>query len=109
MKHTAVLFAIAALLAASALAGSASDWKKRTIYQLLTDRYARSDGSSQGCADLQHYCGGSYTGIQNNLDYITGMGFDAIWISPIPKNYDGSYHGYHAIDFTKYNENFGSV
>jgi len=37
------------------------------------------------------------------------MGFDAIWISPILKNYEGAYHGYHAIDFTKYNDHFGSL
>jgi alpha-amylase len=37
------------------------------------------------------------------------MGFDAIWISPIPKNYPGSYHGYHAVNFSDYNENFGSI
>jgi alpha-amylase len=66
---------------------TAQEWKSRTIYQLLTDRFARTDGGSQLCDDLSDYCGGSYKGIQDNLDYITDMGFDAIWISPIPKNY----------------------
>lgn len=36
------------------------------------------------------------------------MGFDAIWISPIPKNYPGSYHGYHATRWYELNEQFGS-
>ena len=36
------------------------------------------------------------------------MGFDAIWISPIVKNWPGSYHGYHCIDLYSLNENFGS-
>ena len=36
------------------------------------------------------------------------MGFDALWISPIPANSDGGYHGYWATDFSKLNENFGS-
>jgi alpha-amylase len=30
------------------------------------------------------FCGGDFKGIQQNLNYIKGMGFDAIWISPIP-------------------------
>lgn len=37
------------------------------------------------------------------------MGFDAIWISPIPKNMVDNYHGYAAIDFTRVNENFGTL
>eukprot|EP00330_Aristerostoma_sp_ATCC50986_P007869 CAMPEP_0114598698 /NCGR_PEP_ID=MMETSP0125-20121206/21109_1 /TAXON_ID=485358 ORGANISM="Aristerostoma sp., Strain ATCC 50986" /NCGR_SAMPLE_ID=MMETSP0125 /ASSEMBLY_ACC=CAM_ASM_000245 /LENGTH=197 /DNA_ID=CAMNT_0001804771 /DNA_START=109 /DNA_END=703 /DNA_ORIENTATION=+ len=36
------------------------------------------------------------------------MGFDAIWISPIPLNFEGAYHGYAAIDFYKLNPNFGT-
>ena len=73
---------------------SAEEWKSRTIYQLLTDRFARNDGAAYDCGNLGNYCGGGYQGIINHLDYITGMGFDAIWISPIVDNYDGGYHGY---------------
>ncbi|RAL16102.1 alpha-amylase [Aspergillus homomorphus CBS 101889] len=29
------------------------------------------------------YCGGSWRGIINQLDYIQGMGFSAIWITPV--------------------------
>jgi hypothetical protein len=29
-----------------------------------------------------NYCGGTFSGILQKLDYIQGMGFDAIWISP---------------------------
>ena len=36
------------------------------------------------------------------------MGFNAIWISPIVKNKEGSYHGYHAIDLYQINPYFGS-
>ena len=46
--------------------------------------------------------------LQQYLDYISGMGFDAIWISPILKNKEGSYHGYHIIDLYSINEHFGS-
>jgi len=44
----------------------------------------------------------------DNLDYIKGMGFDAIWISPVVKNYPGGYHGYWALNWEETNENFGS-
>ncbi|KAG1231504.1 hypothetical protein G6F68_019196 [Rhizopus microsporus] len=37
------------------------------------------------------------------------MGFDAIWISPIPKNVNGGYHGYWASDFSQINEHFGTA
>lgn len=91
-----------------ALAGTAEQWKSRSIYQVLTDRFARTDGSKNGCGNLGNYCGGTYRGIINNLDYIQGMGFDAIWISPIIDNYDGGYHGYWGRDMYKLNSNFGS-
>lgn len=61
---------------------SAQQWASRTIYQLLTDRFDRGDGSTNGCGDISNYCGGTFQGIIQHLDYIQGMGFDAIWISP---------------------------
>ena len=36
------------------------------------------------------------------------MGFDAIWISPIPENYGNDYHGYGALDWYKINPYFGT-
>jgi alpha-amylase len=36
------------------------------------------------------YCGGSWSGIMNHLDYIQSMGFDAVWISPISANLEGT-------------------
>ena len=89
------------------------EWKERAIYQLITDRFATSDGSEPQC-DLKKYCGGTYRGLINHLDYIKGMGFNAIWISPIIKNFEGtidgfqSYHGYHLIDLYSLNPHFGS-
>jgi alpha-amylase len=36
------------------------------------------------------------------------MGFDAIWISPIPHNAEPDYHGYGALDWERVNEHFGT-
>lgn len=83
------------------------EWKTRTIYQVLTDRFARTNGDKSDC-DLHNYCGGTFTGLQNNLDYISKMGFDAIWISPIIENTDGGYHGYWMKNIYNLNPKFGT-
>jgi alpha-amylase len=56
----------AAILASSALAGDTAAWKKRTVYQVLTDRFAHGDGSKPSC-NLHNYCGGNFDGITKNL------------------------------------------
>ncbi|TRM63224.1 glycoside hydrolase family 13 protein [Schizophyllum amplum] len=103
------------LIASSALAASADDWRKRTIYQLLTDRFALEDDSGSACdTSDRKYCGGTWKAVQNHLDYISGMGFDAIWISPVVKNVEGetgygeAYHGYWTQDMSSLNDKFGT-
>ena len=87
---------------------SKEEWKSRTIYQLLTDRFA-STTNSDTC-DITKYCGGNYQGILQKLDYIEGMGFNAIWISPIIENINNewAYHGYSGINFYALNSHFGT-
>ncbi|TFK64230.1 glycoside hydrolase family 13 protein [Pluteus cervinus] len=104
-----------ALGAISGFAASADDWKGRSIYQLLTDRFANTNDSSASCnTEDRRYCGGSWQGVINHLDYIQGMGFDAVWISPIVKNLEGNgtygeaYHGYWAQDINALNSHFGT-
>ncbi len=87
---------------------SKEEWKSRTIYQLLTDRFSPSDNSKPACNNKGNYCGGTFRGIIKELDYIQGMGFDAIWISPVVDNVDGGYHGYWARNWNKVNSHFGS-
>ncbi|KAF8243736.1 alpha-amylase [Wilcoxina mikolae CBS 423.85] len=94
----------------------ASAWRDRSIYQLLTDRFSLTNGSTTHPCDTsaRRYCGGSYRGIINQLNYIQGMGFTAIWISPVVKNVDGvtgwgeGYHGYWAQDMNQLNPHFGT-
>ena len=83
------------------------EWKTRSIYRIVTDRFARTEETTEKC-ELSTYCGGTFQGIIDKLDYIQGMGFNAIWISPIVKNSEGSYHGYHTLNFYKVNEHFGT-
>lgn len=42
------LFMVAVLVNAA----NKDEWKKRSIYQVLTDRFARSDGTTPTCANL---------------------------------------------------------
>lgn len=107
---------LSSVLAAPALAASASDWQNRTIYQLVTDRFATTDGSSPTCnTEDRKYCGGTWQGVIKKLDYIQGMGFDAVWISPVVKNVEGTtaygeaFHGYWTSDITQLNSHFGTA
>ncbi|KAL4747930.1 hypothetical protein BDW72DRAFT_215153 [Aspergillus terricola var. indicus] len=81
----------------------------------MTDRFARADGSITHACNLTEglYCGGTWRGTIDHLDYIQGMGFDAVLISPIIKNvekkaeYGEAYHGYWAQDMYSLNPHFG--
>ena len=99
---------ITALIGAVANAGTTAEWKQRSVYQLLTDRFEKSTAGGSACTNLSNYCGGTFKGIQNGLDYIIGMGFDAIWISPVVDNLSGGYHGYWAKNWEGINANFGT-
>jgi alpha-amylase len=57
---------------------------------------------------LSNYCGGTWAGIESQLDYITNMGFDAIWISPMVSNIGNAYHGYHLSNLYTLNSYFGT-
>ncbi|KAJ5724845.1 hypothetical protein N7493_006573 [Penicillium malachiteum] len=97
-------------------AASRDQWISRSIYQLVTDRYARSDNSTTAAcnAGLGEYCGGSFQGIIYKLDYIQELGFDAVWISPAQKQEStrtadlSAYHGYWPNDLYAINSHFGT-
>ncbi|KAK7408531.1 hypothetical protein QQX98_009291 [Neonectria punicea] len=105
--------------ATSAAALSADAWSKQSIYQVLTDRFARSDGSVSAACDASkaQYCGGSFSGLTKKLDYIQGMGFTAVWISPIVANIEvpadqgwgQAYHGFWAQKIWSINDHFGTA
>lgn len=98
-----------AFLAGLALAHAATKdaWLSRSIYQLLTDRFASPTGAP--CADLSVYCGGTFAALEAQLDYISAMGFDAVWISPVVDNAPGGYHGYWQRNMSSVNSAFGTA
>lgn len=102
-----------AILDASADNVNTSKWHGRTVYFAMTDRFA---GGAGPCGNgTKEWCGGTLTGLISKLDYIAGMGFDALWITPVVEQvpwrdyWNGTgYHGYWARDFHKIESHLGS-
>lgn len=94
---------------------SPEDWRDITIYQIVTDRWDDGDSANNtlnttynpSAGDRTH--GGDFKGIQRRLTYLEGLGVNAIWISPIPLNAYGEYHGYAARDFTQVDPHWGTL
>lgn len=51
------------MLGAVATAGTTADWKKRSVYQVLTDRYQKNTAGGSACSNLSKYCGGTFKGL----------------------------------------------
>lgn len=109
---------LSAPLLTSVFAASAEEWRTRSIYQIITDRFALPKGADLNACDpgQQAFCGGTWKTITENLDYVQNAGFTAIWISPVSQNYEGPrtpygdpYHGYWIADASKLNSRFGSA
>ena len=91
------------------------------IYLITPDRFANGDPSNDRQEGLRETAvnrlndygrhGGDIRGIINNLDYISSMGFTAIWPTPMLENdmAHASYHGYAITDYYKVDPRFGSL
>lgn len=75
MRLGSLLLTLAVCLRAHA--AFLADLKQRSVYQIMTDRFARGDGKVTFCDPADKaYCGGDWRGIIKQLDYIQQMGFD---------------------------------
>ena len=91
------------------------------IYLLVPDRFANGDYSNDVVQDMKENKigrsvaggrhGGDIRGIINNLDYIAGMGYTAIWPTPLLENNmaEYSYHGYSITNHYKVDPRFGTL
>ncbi|KAL4820262.1 glycoside hydrolase superfamily [Aspergillus spinulosporus] len=116
MRHLTYLNALISISASLAVGSpSAEQWAERSIYQVMTDRFARPAGSPEESCDPYRYCGGSWAGIIDKLDYIQDLGFTAVQISPVVENipdntvYGEAYHGYWPQNLYTLNEHFGTA
>ncbi|CAJ1438867.1 unnamed protein product [Effrenium voratum] len=89
----------------------------KSIYFMVLDRFAKSGEEAKDTsfcsktADWTYntgggYCGGTIQGITEKLDYIQGMGFDCVWITPVV--HSNSYMGYDAHNLFEINPSFGT-
>ncbi|CAE7843460.1 SWA2 [Symbiodinium necroappetens] len=93
-----------------------SDLAGKSVYLVMTDRFALPKVQGQPACNGRGWCNGTLQGITSQLDYISGMGFDCIWVTPVVKNFYGpaseesgyGYHGYWAEDLYQIDANFGT-
>src|SRR6476620_7673765 len=73
-------------------------WKRGIIYQIYPRSFQDSNGD--GVGDLE--------GIRSRLDYLTWLGVDAIWISPVYPSPMADF-GYDVADYCNIEPMFGSL
>ncbi|SFS17530.1 Glycosidase [Dyella sp. OK004] len=127
--------------------GTDKPFASNAIYFVMTDRFVNGDPSNDhrdqggahhtfdipvqgpnGETDNIGYLGGDFKGVLDNAKYIRGMGFGAVWITPIVDNPDeaftggdqvtwgasladrgkAGYHGYWGVNFYKLDEHLPS-
>jgi neopullulanase len=88
------------------------------IYLIMPDRFADGDPTndkppnSTGIYDRSQpkaYHGGDLRGIREHLAYLHDLGVTALWLTPVWKNTDSDYHGYHVVDFYAIDDHMGSL
>ncbi|MCA9549564.1 MAG: alpha-amylase [Myxococcales bacterium] len=86
---------------------SGADFREESIYFVITTRFFNGDPTNDYYNRDRYRAGdphwrGDFAGLIQQLDYIRGLGFTALWITPPVENRSGlDYHGYHAYDWTK--------
>jgi glycosidase len=102
---------------------SPPDWRDLFIYFLLVDRFDNNQNNTpvydpagtprgRNAEQGKVFQGGNLKGVLRRLDYIEGLGVNAIWLSPVFKNrteFNDSYHGYGIQDFLEVDKRFGSA
>ena len=74
------------------------------IYHLLIDRF---NGGWQVPPKSENvFCGGTLQGVIDKLEYIQGLGFNAVMMSPIFAS--ANYHGYHTLNFDEVDPHIGT-
>jgi cyclomaltodextrin glucanotransferase len=115
-----------------------ADYRSRTIYFLVTDRFHAHEPYSpyvdpqypdatntvncfvQSCTEeiqFRKYWGGDINGVAQKLDYLDRLGVSAVWLTPLMENvrayesgtgYGTGYHGYWVQNYFRVNQHFGS-
>lgn len=109
---------------------AANTLQGEAIYQIMVDRFYDGDSSNNATGeafrftenaeeDFRYMHGGDWQGIIDKISYIKGMGYTAIWISPVSdpqlwgvpdsngKQWPTAYHGYNVYDPNRASRYFG--
>lgn len=78
--------------------------RSAVIYQIFVDRFANASGPITSIGPDERG-GGDLHGVRNALGYISDLGCDTIWLTPVAKS--KSYHGYDVVDLTSVDPRFG--
>lgn len=143
MKRILSLVLLSWLLSGAVLAQQAShsesqrDYRSRTIYFLITDRFHAHEPYApyvdprypsatntvncfvESCTQeeqFRKYWGGDIQGVIQKLDYLKDLGVSAVWLTPLMENvrayvggtgYGTGYHGYWIQNYYRVNTHFG--
>lgn len=77
------------------------------VYHVFLDRFNPGEGRAwQQPETLAGFYGGTLRGVLEKLEYIAGLGFNAIWLSPLFAS--PSHHGYDATDYYQVEPRLGT-
>lgn len=125
------MVAAVGMLFSSFQAEAATSLQGESVYQIMVDRFYDGDSSNNATGeafrntenteeDFRYMHGGDWQGIIDKIPYIKGMGYTAVWISPVGepqlwgvpdangKQWPTAYHGYNVYDPNRANSYFGS-
>lgn len=117
MKRTAIMLLTALFVFTNAGYTEAAGSEDRqlngeVIYNILVDRFNNGDFKSDDQVDLDDpkaFHGGDIQGIIRKMDELEVLGVTTISLSPIMENAPDGYHGNWIEDFTRIDEQFGSM
>ena len=110
-------------LATPVARGAQSD---ESAYFVMTDRFFNGDSANDSAgmkagsfdsgfdpASDVMYHGGDFKGMKEKLDYLKGLGFTSVWITPPVKQQtmqgnSSAFHGYWGLDFTTIDPHYGT-
>lgn len=107
-------------------------WDNANVYFVIQDRFYDGDSSNNNSygrmsvdelgKNIGTFHGGDIKGLTEKLDYVEGLGVNAIWITAPYEQAHGwcgggssgdfahyGYHGYYPLDYTMMDKNMGTV
>lgn len=107
-----MIFSLSLVMTNVVVAAEEETIHSEIFYNILVDRFSNMDGSQTKQVDLEDpyaYHGGDLKGITKKLDFLSGLGYTSIVLSPIMANAPDGYHGYWIEDYYKVDEQFGTM